>query len=492
MRNVRSQFLSLFTFLVLAFLILTNGGIQRIFAEPKSADVFEATDPLANALKEILENYVNDPDIDKVVEGALSGMMGALDKHSSYISPDVLKNVEEDTEGQFEGVGISIRNSEDGKTIIVVEPIKDSPAFKAGVKKGDILLEIEGKSALGMTTAEAAKLIKGPRGTEVRIKVTRARSDGSGETETIEFVLKRSNVPIPSLNEVRMLDGGIAYMWLHDFKKSSAKDIAEHIDKFSKEGMRAFILDLRWNPGGLLTASKEVCELFLPKNTLVTYTKGRTNGDGSTHDEMRLFTERTPVLNEEMPMVILVNEYSASASEIVTGALQYYKRAIVIGQKTYGKGSVQTILPLQRPEGAALRLTTALYYTPANVTINDRGIKPDVESTMSKKDQRGLIRQLGKSYEDDVDKKNSQNHGSVSGNEINADTVEDTPLKRATEILKEDTVWANLIGKYHRDTMETQVAALTDEEKAADAAREEEARRLLAEPESQLKSPDQP
>ena len=223
--------------------------------------------------------------------------------------------------------------------------------------------------------------------------------------------------------------------------------------------MKSLVLDLRWNPGGLLSASKEVCELFLPKNTLVTYTKGRSAGGKNQTDDLSLYTERTPVVPADFPVVILVNEYTASSSEIVTGAMQYWQRAIITGQKSYGKGSVQTVIPLRRPTGAALRLTTALYYTPAKVTIDNEGIKPDVEVTMDKKTEALLYRQLSKSLTEEPGKKNSQNHGPVTGNPATDGAIDDIQLKRAIEILKEDPVFDHLVAKYHKDTHETQTAA---------------------------------
>jgi carboxyl-terminal processing protease len=180
---------------------------------------------------------------------------------------------------------------------------------------------------------------------------------------------------------------------------------------------------------------------------------------GNPTEDLRHSTEKEPILPPNMPMMVLVGEYTASSAEIVTGALQYWARAIVVGEKTFGKGSVQTIIPLRRPEKSALRLTTALYYTPAEVTIDHGGIKPDVEVAVDTKDEIKLLEQLHDSYADDPKNRNRQNHGSVTGNPMEEGTVEDLPLKRAVEILSEDAVFENLLVRYHKDPRETQVAA---------------------------------
>jgi len=456
MRNTKSQFFGLLAFLTVACIVLTNGFSNHIFAQRTEQDIYHSIEPIGVVLHEIMDSYVEQPDIDKVVEGALVGMMNSLDDHSSYISPEMFQDLQEDTRGEFEGIGVQIKLDDD-KNIVVFQPLENTPAFRAGVMAGDIIVKIDDVSAQGMSLSEAANLIKGPKGTVVKLTVLRRFDDGSGQNEILEFDIKRDSVEIDSIREVRMLDGGIGYLRLGDFKENSADKMSEAIEDLLDQGMRAFILDLRWNPGGLLTASKEVSELFLPKRTLVTYTKGRET-PGLPSEEWTLKTEKSPVLPEDFPMVVLTSRGTASSAEIVTGALQYHARAIVVGETSYGKGSVQTIIPLRYPENAALRLTTALYYTPADVTINKRGIIPDVAVEMTQAEQVALVTQMRESYQDDPTKVNEQDHGSVTGGEATGETAEDLPLKRAVEILNEDTVFENLITKYHKDPNETQVA----------------------------------
>ena len=230
-----------------------------------------------------------------------------------------------------------------------------------------------------MALDDAAKRIRGPKDSMVRLTVYRRGENGKekekekegksgeqaapgngsdqkqqvAEPEVKEFSIKRGNVPLASVKEWRLLPSGIGYMLIGDFKESTARDMAKHIEALRTQGMKGLVIDLRWNPGGLLTSSKEVAELFLPKNTLVVYTQGRKTGKATLTDDMQLFTEKDPILPEGFPLAVLVNEQSASAAEIVTGALQFWARAVVVGDKSYGKGSVQTIIPLDRPEGAA-------------------------------------------------------------------------------------------------------------------------------------------
>ncbi len=458
-RHSKSEFVALLAFLIVATLVLTNGFVARISAQGKDVDVFAKIQPIGDVLGIILDEYVRVPDIDKVVEGALIGMMNALDNHSSFISAEGFQVMKEETRGEFEGIGVSIRFDDD-KNIIVYQPLADSPAAKAGVQSGDIIFKVDGVSTTGMALEEVAKRIRGPRDSVVNIQVARRRENA--EPQIVDYTIKRGNIPLDSIKEARMLPSGFAYVRVSDFKDTTSKDLAKHVSHFLEKDMKGLILDLRWNPGGLLPASKDVCELFLPKNSLVTYTQGRKTGHGSLTENMKLYTEKDPLVPAGLPIIVLTNGDTASCSEIVTGALQFYSRAIVLGAKTYGKGSVQTIIPLSRPANTALRLTTALYYTPAEVTIDSAGIKPDIESPLTKDEQRALVEQMFNSIKTDASMMNQQNHGAITGNEATDKTAEDKQLQRAVEILQEDPVFDNLMKKYHRDTHETQVAAPAD------------------------------
>lgn len=459
-KSSKTEFFALAAFLVGVTLVLSNGFSGNIFAQSEERIRVEQIEPIGDVLAEILENYVYEPDIDRAVEGALRGIMNSLDRNSGYIPPQGFKSMQEDTDGEFEGIGIRIK-TDDHRNVVIASPIPGSPAAKAGLLSGDIIVEIDGVTAENMDLDEVARRIKGPRGQIVKLGISR-RSESSRQTERLDFDVKRGKIPLESVVESRLLDGGIGYVRISDFKKHTARDVKDRVQGFKKEGLKALVIDLRWNPGGLLTVSRDLCELFLPKHTLVTYTRGRATENGYM-DDMRLRTERSPIIPETMPIMLLVGKLSASSSEIVTGALQFHERALIIGEGTFGKGSVQTIIPLRNPRGSALRLTTALYYTPAEVTIDGRGILPDVEVVMSDEKQRALLDQMYTSYGDDLSLRDSQNHGTVTGNPRTETTIEDDVLKRAVEIIREDPVFENLLKKYHRDPRETQVAAISGE-----------------------------
>ncbi|HOK08143.1 MAG TPA: S41 family peptidase [Candidatus Hydrogenedens sp.] len=534
-RNSKFEFLSILIFLLGVVALLTNGFTPKISAQSNTkTDIYQAIEPIGHTLQTILDEYVKEVDINKIVEGALVGMMSSLDRHSSYISSSDLKTLRDDTQGEFEGIGVSIK-MDDNQNVIVFMPIPNSPAAKAGLKPFDIIRKIDGIPVEqlwkpGMSEQEklssAAEKIRGPIGTKVQLTIERPHSDK--DSETFDVTVERAKVPLESIKESRILPSGYGYVRLSDFKENTASDLKKTIKEMLDKGIKGFILDLRWNPGGLLTASQQVCELFLPKDSLVTYTRSRGQLTQENGKDLELKTRDRPVLPLNMPMILLVNNQTASSSEIVTGALQYHQRALIVGEKTFGKGSVQTIIPLPPKNETALRLTTALYYTPAGVTIDHEGILPDIVVEMTDEEERLLALQMYKSYEKDPSKINEQNHGSVTGNEIiqvppekiqeqeqllhevgkvagedavklmkeffrrkNASegTVEDTQLKKAVEILGEDPIWENLIKKYHKDVKETQKEAKNGSEKEDE---DSEVKRRLLEIELQNNTPPVP
>lgn len=461
-RDSRREFWMVFGFFAFMVIALSNGFLPLLAAQDQAVDVYREIEPIGDVLDIVLREYVRDLSVEETVEGAISGIMGALDRNSAYVSAEELEALREETKGEFEGIGVSIKENEDGQ-IMVFMPILGSPAAEAGIRPYDLITAIDGKSTEGLDTSGAANLIRGRRGSYVNLTILRRREneDGSREEESFDVKVQRARIPLESVKEFQLLRDGVGYVRLSSFSDTTAADLEKHMNELIDEGMRALVLDLRWNSGGLLSATEEVCELFLPKGLLVTYTRGRKSVNGnSDKDEMRLYTSRDAVLPEDMPVIILTNSDTASAAEIVTGALQFYQRALVIGQRTFGKGSVQTIIPLERPKNSALRLTTALYYTPADVTIDHQGILPDKEVEMSRDEELALAKQMYVSFESNYENQYKQNHGSMTpGYEVTEETVEDLPLAKAVEILSEDMAWPALIEKYHKDIHETQTAS---------------------------------
>jgi len=507
-RNSKYELLSIFIFLLAIIALLTNGFAPKISAQSNKTDIYQAIEPIGHTLQTILDEYVKEVDINKIVEGALVGMMSSLDRHSSYVSSSDLKTLRDDTQGEFEGIGVSIK-MDDNQNVIVFMPIPNSPAINAGLKPFDVIRKIDDVAVEqlwkpGMSEQEklsaAAEKIRGPIGTKVKLTIERPHSDK--DSETFDVMVERAKVPLESIKENRILPSGYGYLRISDFKENTANDLKKAVKEMLDKGIKGLILDLRWNPGGLLTASQQVCELFLPKDSLVTYTRSRGQLTQENGKDLELKTKNKPILPLNMPMILLVNDQTASSSEIVTGALQYHQRALIVGEKTYGKGSVQTIIPLPPKNETALRLTTALYYTPAGVTIDHQGILPDIEVVTTDEEERLLALQMYKSYEKDPSKINEQNHGTVTGNEMirvpqekiqeqeqllheigktagedavklmkeffrrknaSEETIEDIQLQKAVEVFQEEPVWENLIKKYHKDVKETQKEAKENE-----------------------------
>jgi len=347
---------------IAAVVVLFVGGraVNRVSAVP--SETYENIELLTNILAIVQRNYVDDVSPQKLLEGAINGMLLSLDPHSGYLTPDLYRELQVDTKGRFGGLGIeiTIRNG----FLTVVSPIEDTPAFRAGIQSGDQIVKINGQLTKDMSLIEAVKKMRGPKGTEIMISVAREAEPGLIDVSLIREIIKIRSV------KSRGLGDGYGYVRVTQFQERTRDDVREALEKLStNEPLEGLVLDLRNNPGGLLTQAVGVADIFLA-NGLIVYTDGRLE---SQRQEYYAHKADTFV---DFPMVVLVNGGSASAAEIVAGALQDHKRAIVLGTPTFGKGSVQTILPLDKD--SALRLTTARYYTPNGNSIQAAGIEPDV------------------------------------------------------------------------------------------------------------------
>ncbi|MGE5215700.1 MAG: S41 family peptidase [Chloroflexota bacterium] len=324
---------------------------------------YESLEAFSNILSIVKKNYVEEVDTKNLVNGAINGMLSSLDPHSAYLTPELYKELQSDTQGRFGGLGIEITVR--GGILTVVSPIEDTPAAKAGIKPGDQIFKIEDEFTKDMSLVDAVKKMRGPKGTKINLTIKR-----EGTPDLIDFTLVRDVIRVQSVRS-RELEPGYGYIRLAQFQERSDRDMQKALEKLAaeKNGIKGLVLDLRNNPGGLLTQAVRISDMFLDSG-LIVYTEGRIEAQ-----KQKYFAQKDGTWLD-FPMVVLVNGGSASASEIVAGALQDHKRAVVLGTKTFGKGSVQTILPLD--DNSALRLTTARYFTPNGRSIQATGIVPDI------------------------------------------------------------------------------------------------------------------
>ncbi len=328
----------------------------------KEQDTYKSLETFANVLSILENNYVQEINTEDVLQGAIKGMLDSLDPHSSYMKPESFKDLQIEMKGSFNGIGIEI-TQKDG-ALVVVSPIEGTPAFKKGVQAGDRIIKIGNQFTKDLSLIEAVDLLRGPKGSEVSISILR-----KGWTEIQEISMVRDEIPIYSVKS-KLLEPGFAYVRITNFQAKTTNDARDEINKMAEKGkISGLILDLRNNPGGQLEQAINISDLFLNQG-LIVYTDGR----GKEQHMEYMAHPGGPQF--DFPMVVLVNGGSASASEIVAGALQDHKRAIIIGEQTFGKGSVQTIFPLNN--GAGLRVTTARYYTPNGTSIQAKGITPDL------------------------------------------------------------------------------------------------------------------
>lgn len=325
-----------------------------------ASETYEELRTFSEVLSQVQKHYVDETKAKDLIQGAIRGMLSTLDPHSAYMTPEMYKEMQVETKGEFGGVGIQIGVKEN--RLVVIAPIDGTPAQRAGIKAGDYITKVNEESTKDLSLMDAVQKMRGPKGTKVNLTIQR-----DGAADPLIFTLIRDTIKIESVKS-KVIDN-IGYVKLTQFQEASGRDLAKVLKQFKEQKVQSTILDLRNNPGGLLTAAVEVSEQFLPSGKLVVYTKGRE----SKKDEW--FAKGKDMMDDS-PMIILVNEGSASASEIVAGALQDYGRAVIVGTTSFGKGSVQTILPLG--DGSGLRLTTAKYYTPKGRSIQSTGITPDI------------------------------------------------------------------------------------------------------------------
>jgi carboxyl-terminal processing protease len=353
----------LFVIVVLIFTVAVTGILigRWTVSSVDAQEGYEELRTFSEVLSIVRKNYVEEVKQKDLVYGAIKGMLSSLDPHSSFMTPEQYKEMQVETKGEFGGIGIQI-GIKDGM-LTVIAPIEDTPAYKAGIKAGDKIIKINNDFTKDMSLQDAVSKMRGTPSTAVKVTILR-----EGWKETRDFSIVREIIRIKSVKS-KLIEDGIGYIKLIQFQEQTSNDLSNALENLTKQNINALVLDLRNNPGGLLNSAVDVSSQFLPSSKLVVFIKDRKG-------EKIEYRSNKSDGNSVIPMVVLVNQGSASASEIVAGALKDWNRAVIMGTQTFGKGSVQSVVPLA--DGSALRLTTAKYYTPKGISIQATGITPDI------------------------------------------------------------------------------------------------------------------
>jgi carboxyl-terminal processing protease len=405
-------------------LLVFTGGVQH--GTTAIEDTYEKLKVFTEILSLVQSNYVDEVKSKELVYGAIKGMLETLDPHSAFMPPEAFREMQVETQGSFGGLGIEITVKD--RMLTVVAPIEGTPADRAGIQPGDRIVKIEGQPTKDLTLMDAVRKLRGPKGSKVTISILR-----EGSLEPMDITLVREVIEVRSVRS-KDLGDGIFYVRVASFQEKTSKDLERVLEQAQKTGTSALILDLRNDPGGLLNQAVAVSDMFLDKGQLIVYTQGRLK-----NQDLRFTAEHSSGL-PKWPMVALVNGGSASASEIVAGALQDWKRAVILGTKTFGKGSVQTVIPLS--DGSGLRLTTAKYFTPRGRSIHGSGITPDIlvepirtEAAVQRQKEDEARRLTGERPRDQRIGE-QEGEGVEIGRRDVVDLQKDVQLQRAIEILK--------------------------------------------------------
>ena len=416
---MRRAKIAIFVLAVMFVASLTMGGYET----PKEAklqskeDLYKQVELFSDAISVIRSEYVNEVDSKKVIYGALRGMLSSLDDFSQFLDQDEYKELTSEAKGEFGGIGVEITLKEG--IITVITPMAGTPAESAGIKPGDKIVRINGKTTEDLRLSDAVKLMRGEPGTQITLTVWREK-----EEKILNVSMKRANIKINSVKDAYLIENKIGYIRLVEFQEKCARELESALKKLESEGMDSLILDLRNNPGGLLDSAIDVSEKFISKDGTIVSTKSRNPALNAVYRSKGVLT------HPSWPLIVLVNEGSASASEIVAGAVQDNKRGVIMGTKTFGKASVQTVIPLK--DNSALRLTTAYYFTPSGKSISNHGIIPDVavdfaETESRKKSPSEIFDNIG-------DDKGLKKEVKVAKSKETA--ARDNQLERAIDLMK--------------------------------------------------------
>ena len=429
--------------LTITFVTLLLIGISLPYTTLKAEtdEMYEKLKVFSDVLTIIQKNYVEDSNSEDLIYGAINGMLRTLDPHSSFMRPDFYKELQVETKGSFGGLGIEITMKKGILTI--VSPIEDTPAFRIGLKAGDKIVKIEDETTENMTLLDAVKRMRGPAGTDVTISIIR-----EGFLEPQDFTITREVIHIKSVKYKSLEEGTIGYIRLSQFQEDSGREFSKALVTLEEgeKPLEGLVLDLRNNPGGLLDQAVKISDEFLEEG-LIVYTQGKLEG------QQMKFTAQPNQDPHDYPIIVLVNGGSASGSEIVAGALQDHNRAVILGTTTFGKGSVQTIIPLE--DGSGLRLTTARYYTPSGRSIQATGIVPDVivkNQTVHPPEEKKKLRMIKEKDLKGHFEPEDATEETATAEDAAAEEPEDPQLDRAVQLLKS---W-HIFKKSETENMEAQ------------------------------------
>ncbi len=395
------------------FIIIVQFCLISVSAKEEADDMFKQLELFADVITLIQANYIREVSPKDLIYGALRGMLTSLDVHSQFLDPDTYKKIKAETEGEFGGLGIVITIKDNILTI--VSPIHGTPACRAGLRTEDKIIKIDGETTENITLIDAVKKLRGTPGAKVDLTILRKR-------EIFEVTIVREIIKIDSVKDVQILKDNIGYIRLTAFQENTSSELGKALEELSDQGMDSLILDLRNNSGGLLNVAVSVTEKFLLPGKLIVYTKGREM------ERNLKFKSRSKEGYYDIPMVVLINRGSASGSEIVAGALQDNRRAILLGENTFGKASVQTIIPLTG--GSALRLTTSKYFTPSGRSIHEKGIAPDILVKYERREEFQEKEELEKQIFREIEKEEFQEE------KLKREIIEyDNQVSRAVDLL---------------------------------------------------------
>lgn len=410
------------TLLGVTFVFLGLRVFDALALVPQDDSAYANVQVFTRALQLIRQDYVDEKKVSyrDLTYSAMRGMLSNLDPHSQFMEPEDFKSMQDDTNSEFGGLGMSV-SIKDGY-ITIVSPMEDTPAFKAGLMPGDQILKINGNATDKMDLSEAIKQLHGDPGQKVTLTIFRPNTK-----EIKDYTIERAVIKVESVKDAKLLDPAISgefkigYLRITQFNKPTAEELAKKLDELEGKGMQALVMDLRYNPGGLLNSAVDVCGQFLPPRTVVVSTEGRAAS------QKRSYATDEKSRQRKYPVAILINGSSASGAEIVAGALKDLNRAILVGETTFGKGSVQSVIQL--PDGSALRLTTAKYYTPSKQVIHEHGVAPNIRATLTAEQERLLLLARRDGSLGEADKKELAN-------------FHDTQLERAADALKGVMIYA--------------------------------------------------